>query len=261
MKKYLVIANFKMKLASKSEIDTWLRNFEKASKGFSASKTETVFCPPSVFLDKFVEIIKKKQFFLGAQNCFWEDSGAYTGEISPKMLTSINAGYVILGHSDRRKYFNEQNEEIAKKVEKALKNRLKPIVCIGENLKEKEEDLTMKVVLKQLKEILEKIGRGNIEKTILCYEPVWAISSNNPDKMPTSNEIMEARLLIKKFLVEKYGRLTAERVKIIYGGSVDSFNIEETCLKTGMEGALVGSASSKPYDFMKIIEQFENFEE
>ncbi len=256
MKKNLVVANFKMKLASKTEIETWLRNFEKASKKFSSLNTETVFCPPSLFLGNFSELIQKDEFSLGAQNCFWEDSGAYTGEVSPKMLASMDAKYVILGHSERRKYFNEQDSEIAKKVEKVLKSRLNPIICIGENLEEKRQDLTMEVVLRQLKNILEKVGRGNIEKTILCYEPIWAISANNPENPPTSNEIMEARLLIKKFLVDKYGRTTAERVKIIYGGSVDQNNVKEICIDTGMEGALVGSCSVKPYDFLKLVKTF-----
>lgn len=245
-----------MKLASKTEIENWLRNFEKASKNFSSSEIETVLCPPNIFLGNFSEIIKKEEFSLGAQNCFWEDKGAYTGEVSPKMLTSMDTKYVILGHSERRKYFNEQDSEIAQKTEKALKNRLNPIICIGENLEEKRQDLTMQIVLKQLKSILENVGRGNIEKTILCYEPVWAISDNDSGQMPTSNEIMEARLLIKKFLVDKYGRTTADRVRIIYGGSVDSLNVKEICIETGMVGALVGSAATKPYEFIKIIEAF-----
>ena len=255
-KKNLVIANFKMKLASKSEVDTWIRNFEKASKK-SLKKTEVVFGVPSIFVSLFKPLAKKEEFYLGTQNCFWEDSGSYTGEISPKMLKSMDVEYVILGHSERRKYFNEQNQEIALKVEKALKNRVTPIICIGENAEEKKQDLTMQVILKQLREILKNVGRGNVEKIVLCYEPVWAISSNNPDQPPTSNEIMEARLLIKKFLVEKYGKSTAERVKIIYGGSVDQMNVEETCLDSGMEGALVGSCSTKPYDFMKLIQKFD----
>jgi triosephosphate isomerase len=174
------------------------------------------------------------------------------------MLKSVGAQYVILGHSERRKYFGETNKQIALKVERVFKNRMIPVICIGENKEEKEQDLTMQVILNQLNEILEKVGRGNIEKTILCYEPVWAISSNNPKTPPTSNEIMEARLLIKKFLIKKYGKLAAERVQIIYGGSVDQKNVEETCLISGMEGALVGSCSTKPYDFVKIIQKFED---
>jgi triosephosphate isomerase len=198
-----------------------------------------------------------KDIFLGAQNCFWEDKGAYTGEIGPKMLKSMGVEYVILGHSERREYFKENNQEIAKKLERVLKNRLTPIVCIGENSEEKRQELTGQVILEQMQEILKNIGSGNIEKTVLCYEPIWAISSNKPDSLPTENEIMEARLLMKKFLVKKYGKLTADRVKIIYGGSVDQSNVGETCLKTGMNGALIGSASTKPYDFVKIIKEFE----
>jgi triosephosphate isomerase len=257
MKENLIVANFKMKLASKSEIENWLRNFKKAIENNSLNKSEVVLAVPAPFISQFEELNKKEEYFLGAQNCFWEDQGAYTGEVSSKMLKSLGVEYVILGHSERRRYFKETNQEIAKKVERVLKNRMKPVVCIGESFEEKENDLTMQVILKQLKEILEKVGRGNIEKTVLCYEPIWAISSNNPEKTPTSNDVMEARLLIKKFLVEKYGKLTAERVKIIYGGSVDSFNVKEICLDSGMKGALVGSASTKPYEFLKIIQAFD----
>lgn len=259
MKKNLIIANFKLKISDKFEADNWLRNFIKASKDLEIKKSEVVLGVPFLIKNLFDDLAKNnKDIFLGAQNCFWEDEGAYTGEIGPKMLKSMGVDYVILGHSERREYFKETNQEIAKKLERVLKNRLNPIVCIGENYEEKRQELTGQVILEQMQEILKNIGSGNIEKTVLCYEPVWAISSNNPDSLPTGNEIMEARLLMKKFLVKKYGKLTADRVKIIYGGSVDQNNVSETCLETGMQGALIGSASTKPYDFVKIIKEFEN---
>lgn len=257
MKENIVIANFKLKISTKFDAENWLRNFIKATKDVELKNTKIVLGISSPLVNIFSELSKQKNIFLGAQNCFWEDQGAYTGEVGPKMLKSLDFEYVILGHSERRKYFNETNQEIALKMEKVLKNRMTPIICVGENQEEKRQELTMTVILKQLEEILKNIGPGNIEKTVLCYEPVWAISSNNPDSLPTSNEIMEARLLMKKFLVKKYGKLTAERVKIIYGGSVDQYNVEETCLETGMQGALVGSASIKPYDFIKIVKKFE----
>lgn len=257
MKKNLVIANFKMKLSSQSEIDNWIRNFSKAIEGGKIKETEIILGAPFLFFTGFLKFIKKEEFNLGAQNCFWEDSGAYTGEVSPKMLKSVGIEYVILGHSERRKYFGENNEQVALKLEKVLKNRMTPVVCVGETKNERGNGRTMQVVMKQLTEILKNVGRGNIEKTVICYEPVWAISANNPDNPPTANEIMEARLLIKKFLVEKYGKITAERVKIIYGGSVDQNNVRETCLDSGMMGALVGSCSVKPYDFVKLIQKFE----
>lgn len=259
MKDNLVIANLKMKLASKEEVRSWLMNFEKVVKDLKLKKTEVVIGSPAIFFSEFNNLaIKRDDISLGAQNCFWEDNGAFTGEISAKMIASMNGQFVILGHSERRKYFGEKNSEIYQKVENVIKNRLTPIVCVGENAEEKEQDLTKEVVLTQLNEILGEIGPGKIEKIVLCYEPVWAISANNPESPPTSNEIMEARLLIKKFLVEKYGGPTAERVKIIYGGSVDQKNVQETCLDSGMEGALVGSCSTRPYDFAKLIKIFEN---
>lgn len=168
------------------------------------------------------------------------------------MVKNLGADFVILGHSERRRYFCEDNGEINLKIEAAIRNGLKPILCVGED-KEQKESGTL-AIIEQLEGCLGKTSRMNIENIIICYEPVWAISSNNPDHLPTTNEIMSARLMIKKFLVEKYGARIAEKVRIIYGGSVDAKNVKEVCLNPGMDGVLVGKESLAPYGFIKIAE-------
>jgi triosephosphate isomerase (TIM) len=251
--KKLVVANFKMNLASKTEKDYWLSNFIKAEKKSEATKNALILCPPAIFLDEFVKNINSKTTSFGAQNCFWEDKGSFTGEISPEMIKSLGGEFVILGHSERKRFLKETNEMINSKTKRVLKSGLSPIICVGENAEEKRNDQGLEIILNQLNSILEGINRGLINKIILCYEPVWAISANKPDHLPTINEIMGAKLLIKKFLVEEYGVNIAKRVKIIYGGSADSKNINQVCLEPEMDGVLVGKASLIPNELIKIV--------
>ncbi len=241
-----------MYLSLAGEAERWLENFSKAKKELKLSNTELVICPSAIFLDQFAKKNKSKTIFIGAQNCVWENKGAFTGEISPTMLSSSGIKYVILGHSERRKYFSENDEIVSRKIMAALKAGLKPVVCVGVDDDQKRRGKTMEVVLGQLNGCLGEVGSGKIENIIICYEPVWAISANKPKSPPSSDEIMTARLIIKKFLVKKYGEKIAERVRIIYGGSVDSKNIQEVCIDSGMKGGLVGSAGTIPYELVKI---------
>jgi triosephosphate isomerase (TIM) len=254
----IVIANFKMYLSSQVEVERWFSIFLKAKKdcGFVGSKI--VLCPPEIFLEKFKSGIKSKKIVFGLQNCFWQNKGAFTGEIGPLMAKSEGADYVILGHSERRFFLGETDAMVARKIETAIAANLQPILCVGENEQQKKSDLMMEVVLGQLEKCLENVSKGKIEKVVICYEPVWAISANGPQRMPTTNEIMGARLLIKKFLVEKYGRNVSERIRIIYGGSVDDKNIKAVCLDTQMDGVLVGGASQRPYELVKICQVIDN---
>lgn len=245
----LVIGNLKMNLQSSLEREKYLGSFQKELKNKKLKNTEIILCFPLVHLEGFKNA-KIKKISLGAQNMFWEEKGSYTGEVSPTMLKNFGCEYVIIGHSERRRYFCEKDEEINLKVISALKNGLKPILCVGENANQKGEG--MKIVTRQLENCLKNISRGKIENVIICYEPVWAISSNNPDHLPTANEIMSAKLLVKKYLVGNYGIKTSEKVRIIYGGSVSSDNAKEVCLDSGMDGSLIGKASLFPHEFIKI---------
>lgn len=258
------IANFKMSLVNQIDLEHWFTSFHKAQKDLKLKKTSLVLCPPDIYLDRFSSQFKSGSIDLGIQNCFWVEKGAFTGETSPVAAHSLlGANYVILGHSERRRFLGETDEMVALKIKTALKARLRPVVCIGENEEQKKNDLLMEVVLKQLKNCLSQVSRGLIEEVILCYEPVWAISANHPDHMPSSNEIMGAKLLIRKFLLENYGANAAKRTKIIYGGSVDVANVEEVVAQSGMDGALIGSASLRPYDLVKIAQTIDqhDFEE
>lgn len=236
-----------MNLLGVQERDRYLAWMEKELKDKKLKNSEVVLCPPFVHLEAFQKFKKTK---LGAQDMFPESKGSYTGEISPVMLKNFGCEYVIVGHSERRRYFSENDHEINLKIVAALKNGLKPILCVGEN---KGQEMSA-VVTGQLQNCLAGVSRGKIESVVICYEPVWAISSNKPDHLPTTNEIMSARLLIKKFLVGKYGIKISEKVRIIYGGSVAFSNVTETCVDAGMDGALIGRESLLPHEFVKIAE-------
>jgi triosephosphate isomerase (TIM) len=246
-----IIGNLKMNLLSSSEREKYLTNLHKELAGKKTKNTEIILCPPFVHLEVFGKG-KSKKVKVGAQNMFSEDKGSYTGEISPLMLKNFGCEYVILGHSERRKYFLENNEEINLKIIAALKNGLRPILCVGETKAEKEAEKTLEVVSRQMKESLAEIPRGKVEQIIVAYEPVWAVGS---DLTPTSNEIMEAKVLIKKILVEMFGERFARNVALVYGGSVNAENVQAVCLEPGMDGVLVGRDSLNPREFGKIIER------
>ncbi len=246
----LVVGNLKMNILSPLEREQYFKLFKKELAGKKLSRTSIVLCPPAIHLEAFKKL-KSKKVFLGVQNMFWERNGSYTGEISPDMVRNFGAEWVILGHSERRRYFGENDEEIGLKVMAALKTGLRPLLCVGEKEKQGNGSAT---IMSQLKNCLKEVGAARIENVVICYEPVWAISANNPDHLPTTDGVMSARILIKRFLVEKYSAKTADKVKIIYGGSVDSKNAKNICVDSGMDGALVGRESLAPYEFIKIAE-------
>lgn len=215
---------------------------------------EVVICPPFISLDRISSRLGNN-LKLGAQNCFWEEKGPYTGEISAAMLKSI-CHYVILGHSERRQYLVEKNQDIAKKVKAALESDLIPIICLGETKVQKQKGQTKRVVLNQLKKALSLINKRDINKVIIVYEPVWAISSVSKGKIENPKETSKVAELIKGFLVRNYGRKTKNYVRIIYGGSVNSRNIKSIIRDSGTDGVLVGQASLDSQEFIKIIKAY-----
>jgi len=244
----IIIGNLKMNIVLPSEREKYLKLFKKTLVKENFLRTEIVLCPPAIHLENFQKSLEKK-IFLGGQNCFWEDAGSYTGEISPLMLKNFGCGYVICGHSERRKYFFENNQTINQKVLASLKNNLIPIICVGETLEERQTGLTMQIITKQISEIFVGIAQSKLEKIVVAYEPVWSVGS---DVIPTANEIMEARVLIRKILMGNYAKKNVEKVRIIYGGSVSVETVEKTCVASGMDGALVGRESLTPSEFFKI---------
>jgi len=250
----LIVGNLKMNILTLVEREKYFESLKKELKKKKIINSQIVFCPPSVHMESFVNKIKSKNVSVGAQNIFWEEKGSYTGEISAPMIKNLGAEYVILGHSDQRRYFFENDEKINLKISAALKSGLKIILCIGENGEQKKSGNGEATVSEQLKGCLKNISPAKIANVSVCYEPVWAISSNNPDHLPTTDEIMSAKLLIKKFLVGKYGIKIVGKIKIIYGGSVASDSVKETCIDSGMDGALIGKESLIPSNFVRIAE-------
>ncbi|MCX6765689.1 MAG: triose-phosphate isomerase [Candidatus Moranbacteria bacterium] len=246
-----VVGNLKMNILSPLERDCYFKLFKKEIVGIKFKNTEIVLCPPFVYLEDFVSNLGGKYVRIGAQNVFEERSGSYTGEISPPMIKNLGAEYVIVGHSERRRYFGETNASANLKLKASAKAGLHPVYCVGETQEERDAGLTQNVVNLQIEEGLSDVPSAYLENIILVYEPVWSVGT---DVVPTSDEVMEARILIKKILVDKYGAKFAERIKILYGGSVKEKNIERLCLEPGMDGVLVGRESLTPYEFIKLAQ-------
>jgi triosephosphate isomerase len=249
--KKIVIGNLKMNLPTLAERDEYLKSLKNEIKKTKREENvEMVLCVPSVYLEFFAKNLKNKKISLGAQNIFWQESGSFTGEISPVMAKECGADYSIIGHSERRKYFNENDQEVNLKIKSAIKNEIIPIVCIGETLQERQEGLIKDVISRQLNKGLEDISEVQVEKIIIAYEPIWAIGA---DAEPTSDEIMEVRILIRKILTQKYGADTTGKIKVLYGGNVKANLVEKMCLNPQMDGVLVGRESLVAVNFMEIV--------
>ena len=210
---------------------------------------EVIIAPPFTSLCKVYDTIKGSRVILAAQNMHYEDKGAFTGEIAPGMLTDVGCTYVLLGHSERRKYFHETDEYINLKVKKALAVGLKPILCVGETEEERVKGVTQLVVDKQLKKALSDVEK--IDNVVIAYEPVWAIGTG---KIATSIQAEEVHKFIRGILKELYGDVS-QSIRILYGGSVTKDNIGELIGMENIDGALVGGASLKPDAFLGIIQQ------
>jgi triosephosphate isomerase len=212
-------------------------------------RVEKVLCPPFVSLLMVRELVKDSSIKLGAQNMHFEAKGAFTGEISPLMLTEL-CEYVILGHSERRQYFGETNEMVNRKVQTALKFGLKPILCVGESLAENQSGKTEEVIHQQVKMALA--GVGSPDGLVIAYEPIWAIGTGIPANGKGANETIK---LIRQIIAQIYGDEIAQEVRLQYGGSVTKENIAEFISQPEIDGALVGGASLKGEEFLSIVEQ------
>ena len=210
---------------------------------------DKAICPPFISLAAVGGLIKGSSIKLGAQNLYFAEKGAYTGEISPLMLADL-CEFVIIGHSERRQYFNETGEMVNKKIAAALQVGLKPILCVGERLEDNEAGKTEEVVLGQLQSALTGISRP--DDLIIAYEPVWAIGTG---KAATGAQANATSGLIRRSLAELYGKEMAQGVRILYGGSVTAANVTEFVSQTEIDGALVGGASLKAGEFVSIVRQ------
>jgi len=244
----IIIANWKMNPSTAKEAKTLF----EAEVGLGRLRNvEIVICPPFPFLPMFGS---PKSVKLGGQDIFWESppagGGAFTGEVSGRMLKDLGCDYVILGHSERRQFLGESDEMINSKIKAALKENLTPILCVGE----KEGEEMLDVVARQIKKGLADIAKNQIEKIIIAYEPVWAISTSVSAKECLPDNALSAAVFIRKILTEIYGNFLAGKVRIIYGGSVDSLNASSYIKGSSMAGLLVGGASLEAQEFSKIAE-------
>ncbi len=249
MRKKVIAGNWKMNMLPNEAIQF----IEELTPLVKDTKNEVILCVP--YTDLFYALLtaQNTNIKIGAQNMHFEESGAYTGEISGKMLKAINVEYVIIGHSERRQYFNETDETVNKKIKAAFNYGLKPIVCVGETLEEREAGKTAEIITKQTELALEGLTDEQVKNTIIAYEPIWAIGTGKTaTSEDANNSIKEIRNKIEKI----YGQNVAKEVIIQYGGSVKSSNAKELFTMSDIDGGLVGGASLKAEEFSKIV----NFE-
>ncbi|MBL8089752.1 MAG: triose-phosphate isomerase [Anaerolineales bacterium] len=213
---------------------------------------EKVVCPPFVSLQTAHELLKNTEIGLGAQNMFWEEKGAFTGEVAPAMIKEL-CNYVILGHSERRAYFGETDALVNKKLLAAQKFDLTPIVCVGETLEQYESNQTSEVVSAQTKLGLADVSADFAPRIVVAYEPVWAIGTGKASTGEAANVVIKD--VIRKSIAELYGESTAQTIRVLYGGSVTGANAKEFFSQPDIDGALVGGASLKVDDFIQIVKQ------
>lgn len=246
MRRKVIAGNWKMNMLP----DQTIRFIDELAPLVKDTKNEVILCVP--YTDLFYALLtaQNTNIKIGAQNMHWEENGAYTGEVSGKMLKSIGVEYVIIGHSERRAYFGETDETVNKKIKAAFANELKPIVCVGESLQEKEDGKTEEIITSQTRLALDGLNHEQVKNTIIAYEPIWAIGTG---KTATSEDANNSIKAIRGQIEKIYGKDVADEVIIQYGGSVKSANAQELFMTSDIDGALVGGASLKTEEFEKIV--------
>ena len=248
LRKAVIAGNWKMN-KTPSEAKELLTQIAPLVKD---AQCEVVACVPYVDLAVAVEAVKGTNIKIGAENAHWEEKGAFTGEISTGMLKEVGVEYVVLGHSERRQYFGETDETVNKRTKAALAAGLKPIVCVGELLWERKCDITKEVIARQIKLDFYDVSAEDIKKSIIAYEPVWAIGTG---ETATAAQAEEVCLFIREQLAEKYGKEAADAVTIQYGGSMNPKNAAELLAQEDVDGGLIGGASLKAADFGVLLEE------
>ncbi len=245
MRKKIVAGNWKMNMTPTEAVE--LVNTLKPL--VANDDVDVVFCVPAIDIIPAMEAAKGTNIHIGAENMYFEDKGAYTGEISPKMLVDAGVKYVVIGHSERREYFAETDETVNKKVLKALEYGITPIICCGETLTQREQGITIDWIRQQIKIAFLNVTADQAKTTVIAYEPIWAIGTG---KTATTEQAEEVCAAIRQCIGEIYDEATAEAIRIQYGGSVNAGNAAELFAQPDIDGGLVGGASLKP-DFGKIV--------
>lgn len=247
MRKPIIAGNWKMNKTAKESKELISALIPLVA---DANNVDIVVCPPFVNLESAASVLAGSNIKLGAQNMHFEESGAYTGEVAPAMLVELGVEYVILGHSERRQYFGETDEGVNKKVKTALKFGLKPIVCVGETLEEREAGITNEIVCKQTKLALIGLSDEEAAGVVLAYEPIWAIGTG---KTATADDANNTIAAVRNAVKEAFNQDVADKIRIQYGGSMKPANAGELMAKPEIDGGLIGGASLKADDFSKVV--------
>ncbi|MFO7814475.1 MAG: triose-phosphate isomerase [Halanaerobiales bacterium] len=248
MRKPFIAGNWKMNKTI-SEAKELVSSLKLKVAGID--NVEIGVCPPDIDLPAVVDIAKDSNIKVGGQNMHWEESGAFTGDTSPLMLKELGVQYIIVGHSERREYYQETDQEVNKKVKAAFEHGLKPIICVGETLEERKAGNTREKVEQQVKTSLKGLNQRQVSQTVIAYEPIWAIGTGESANAKQANEVIS---YIRDVIENKYLD-AAEDVRIQYGGSVKPHNIEEFMLQSDIDGALVGGASLEAKSFAQIVKK------
>jgi triosephosphate isomerase len=246
MRKAIIAGNWKMN----NTVSEAVKLIEELKPLVAEATCDVVVCPPAICLDTVKKATEGTNIMVGAQNMHFEESGAFTGEISPVMLKEMGIQYVILGHSERRQYFGENDQDLNKKMKKAFEYNLIPILCVGETLEEREANITEEVLARQVKLDLAGLQKEQVEKSVIAYEPIWAIGTG---KTATAEQADETIGFIRNTIGKMFGNETAEKVRIQYGGSVKPSTIKEQMNKINIDGGLIGGAALKAEEFAAIV--------
>lgn len=246
LRKAIIAGNWKMH----NNIEQAVKMVEELMPLVKGASCDVVVCPTFICLDAVTKAVKGSNIKVGAQNVYFEEKGAFTGEVSPGMLEAIGIDYVLVGHSERRQYFNECDDSVNKKLKACFAHNLVPILCVGESLEEREADITEEVIGRQIKLDLSGLTKEQIERLVIAYEPIWAIGTG---KTATSDQANDTIAFIRSCVSHIFGVEVAEKTRIQYGGSVKPSTIAEQMGKSDIDGALVGGASLVPKEFAAIV--------
>jgi len=249
MRRPIIAGNWKMNNTVQESIDVAVG---LKRKFYTFAEADIVICPPFTALSKVSDEILDSSIMLGSQDIYWEEKGAFTGEIAPGMLKDAGCRYVIVGHSERRHIFGETDEDVNKKLKAALKHGMVPIMCIGEKLEERDNGMMLEVLEKQLTRGLRDIAKDDMVRIIIAYEPVWAIGTG---RTATSQQAQEAHKFIREFIGRVYDNEASSKIRIQYGGSVKPENIAQLMAQEDVDGALVGGASLDVNSFTEIVQK------
>lgn len=248
MKKRYLVGNLKMNLNAVADVERYLVSMRKETSDRSDDSVEIVVAAPSIYLERF-SLGLPEGVVPAAQDVFWEKEGSYTGQVSVPMLRDLGVGYVIVGHSERRAYAHETDEEIGRKVRAVLHGNLRPILCVGETAEERDGGRATETIANQVRSAFRDIPPLSAERVLVAYEPRWAIGG---DTTPETEDIFGMSTVIRRTLSEAYGAAVADRIPVLYGGSVKEALLDRVCLAPKMDGVLVGRESLYPHEFSKM---------